>query len=170
MLVIRIRLVESLSRSALLNEPRNVFDGGSQSFMNNKKSFRTTCNGSSKQPDALQEFSEFINGSMGVPKKKESEYRTDMRWKYQPDTFAESLMDNSFPDWLPERLRQQAKDALRGFREDMALEVADNLLDAWTYGVRHYIGIAHVDRMLHSLYNKVFHCAKQEGIELPYHF
>lgn len=30
LLVIRIRLVESLSRSALLNEPRNVFDGGSQ--------------------------------------------------------------------------------------------------------------------------------------------
>ena len=94
----------------------------------------------------------------------------DMRWKYKPDGFAEWLMEMTFPDWLPERLRIQAKDALRGLSEDMALEVADNVIDCWSYGVLHYIRVEHVDKMLKSLYNKILYCAEQQEVKLPKHF
>jgi hypothetical protein len=92
-----------------------------------------------------------------------------MRWKHRPDGFAEWLMEMTFPDWLPERLRIQAKDALRGLSEDMALEVADNVIDCWSYGVLHFIRVGHVDKMLKSLYNKILYCAEQQEVKLPMH-
>ena len=45
-----------------------------------------------------------------------------------------------------------------------------NMMDCWTYGVRHYIGILYIDSMLNSLYNKIAFCAEQQEIELPMHF
>ena len=90
--------------------------------------------------------------------------------QFLPDPFAEGLLEDTNPDWMPERLQAQMKDALRGFSEDMALEVADNLLDCYSYGVRHYIGIEHIDKLLHSLYNKILYAASQQGISLPNHF
>ena len=89
---------------------------------------------------------------------------------YQPDAFALWLLEFAYPTWLPDRLRSQMKDALRGFSKDMALEVASKLVDCLAYGVRQYTGIDHVDRHLHSLYNKITYAATKQGIELPMHF
>lgn len=88
----------------------------------------------------------------------------------KPDAFALWLLEMTIPNWLPERLRSQIKDSLRGYNEGMALEIADDLVDCWTYGVRHYTGIAHIDRQLKSLYNKIMYAAEQKNIILPMHF
>lgn len=98
--------------------------------------------------------------------KKDNIHRRDLNYKYQPDSFSLMLYDATFPEWLPERIRRQAENVLRGFTEDMALEIADNLIDCWCYGVRHYIGIKHVDCLLNSMYNRILFCAREKGIEL----
>lgn len=94
----------------------------------------------------------------------------DLRREYEPDEFAVGLLKRTFPWWLSDRLCRQAMDTLRGYNKAMALEIADNLVDYYTRGVRHYIGIRYVDCMLHSMYNKFQYCAKQKGIILPGQF
>lgn len=97
-------------------------------------------------------------------------YVYDLRSEFQSDPFAERLLEDTTPDWMPKRLQVQMNNALRGFSEDMALEVADNLIDCYSYGVRHYTSIEHVDKLLNSLYNKIQYAATQQGISLPNHF
>lgn len=94
----------------------------------------------------------------------------DLRSEYQPDSFAEGLLEDTYPEWMPERLRQQMKDALCGLTKGMALVVADNVFNCWTYGVRHYTNILYVDRLLNSLYNKILYAAFQRDVMLPNHF
>lgn len=138
-----------------------------------KKHLTTAANCSTTQPNGLLQFRDAL--MKGVSKTTEEDvmksvFVNDLQARYDPDAFAEGLLEDTTPEWMPDRLRSQMKDALRGLDEDMALEVADDLLDCWTYGVRHYIGIRHIDEMLHSLYNKIIYCASQQGIELPMHF
>ena len=90
--------------------------------------------------------------------------------KFLPDAFAAGLIEDTTPDWMPERLKVQMRDALRGFTKGMALEIADNLFDCYSHGVRHYIGIEHVDKLLNSLYNKILYAASQQGVSLPDYF
>ena len=99
-------------------------------------------------------------------KKRNNIYRRDLSGTFKPDSFCLMIYNATIPEWLPERIRRQAEDALRGFTEDMALEIADNLIDCWCYGVRHYIGIKHVDCLLNSMYNRILFCAREKGIEL----
>lgn len=138
-----------------------------------KKNLTTAANGSTAQPETLQQMREALKKGVSVDPQQivvKSVFINDRRGEYQPDGFAEGLMKETFPEWLPERLRSQMKDALRGLDADMALEVYDDLLDCWTLGVRHYIGIWHIDEMLHSLYNKILYCASRQGVELPMNF
>ena len=127
--------------------------------------------------DNLTNFSQQIRKALlkGVSKEPtlgigKSVFFGDLRSKYQPDDFAKGLLEATFPSWLSDRLRSQAVDALRGLDKSMALEVADDLVDCWTYGVRHYVGIRQIDDLLHSMYNKILYCAEQQGVELPMHF
>ena len=94
----------------------------------------------------------------------------DLRSEFPPDAFSMWLLKEFTPDWMPKRLLVQMQNALNGLSEGMALEVADNLLDCWTYGVRHYTCIEHIDKLLHSLYNKIQYAAAQKRISLPNHF
>ena len=87
---------------------------------------------------------------------------------YEPDRFCLSLWDMTMPDWIPENLRADMVDALRGYDEDMALEIADNLIDCWTgLGLR-VTGIGHVDELLGRLYMRILDCAHSKGIKLVY--
>ena len=92
----------------------------------------------------------------------------DLNRGYEPDGFCLSLWDVTMPDWIPENLRADMVDALRGFDEDMALEIADNLIDCWTgLGLR-VTGIDHVDELLGSLYVRILSYAHRNGIKLAY--
>lgn len=90
---------------------------------------------------------------------------TDLRSKFPADALALALLDDYVPKWLPMRLKRQIKDALRGLERDMALEVANDVVEALTYGLRNYTGIPHIDRLLYSLYNKIEHAARKKGIK-----
>ena len=92
----------------------------------------------------------------------------DLNRGYEPDGFCLYLWDVTMPDWIPENLRADMVDALRGFDEDMALEIADNLIDCWTgLGLR-VTGIDHVDELLGSLYMRILSYAHRNGIKLAY--
>ena len=87
---------------------------------------------------------------------------------YEPDRFCLSLWDMTMPAWIPLDLRADMVDALRGFDEDMALEIADNLIDCWSGLGLHVTGINHVDELLGRLYMRILICAHNKGIELVY--
>lgn len=129
-------------------------------------------NSTNKQPNKLQELTNALlkgASTQSAQGAKKSIFFRDLWSKYQPDSFARGLMEATFPWWLSDRLRRQVVDALRGLDERMALEVADNVMDCWTYGIRRYIGILYIDSMLNSLYNKILYCAEQQEVELPMH-
>ena len=107
---------------------------------------------------------------MGKNKQHDGTVRRDLRGLYKPDGFAVNLLRMTTPEWVPERILHMAEESTRGLTEDMALEVADNVVDAWHFGVLHYTGIPHIDRMLRSLYNRILYAASKQGIRLPRHF
>ena len=128
---------------------------------------------STQQPNELQKLrNALIKGIRANHEKDDAKsvVVNDLRSKFLPDAFAVGILEDTTPNWMPERLQAQMKNALRGFSEGMALEVADNLLDCYSYGVRHYIGIEHIDKLLNSLYNKIQYAASQKGVRLPNHF
>ena len=87
---------------------------------------------------------------------------------YEPDRFCLRLWDMTMPDWISKDLRADLVDALRGFDEDMALEIADNLIDCWSGLGLHVTGIGHVDELLGRLYMRILSCANNKGIVLEY--
>ena len=87
---------------------------------------------------------------------------------YEPDGFCLSLWKMTMPDWIPENLRSDMVDALRGYDENMALEIADNLVDCWSGHGLHVTGIGHVDELLGRLYMRILSCAHRSGIKLVY--
>lgn len=87
---------------------------------------------------------------------------------YEPDGFCLSLWNMTMPDWIPENLRADMVDALRGFDENMALEIADNLIDCWTGLGLHVTGIRHVDAMLWDFYWRILDCAHTKGIKIEF--
>ena len=117
-----------------------------------------------------QEFKTFRaakGGKIRKARKMEIFYR-DLNRGYEPDGLCLRLFDMTMPDWIPENLRADMVDALRGFDEDMALEIADNLIDCWTgLGLR-VTGIGHVDELLGRLYMRILDCAHSKGIKLVY--
>ena len=89
----------------------------------------------------------------------------DLSDKFQPDKHCQMVLEVATPEWIPERIRRQVEDSLRGFSGEMAYEIVNNLIDLWTFGVRRFTNIKHVDCLLNSLYNRILYCARQRGIE-----
>lgn len=95
-------------------------------------------------------------------------FYSELNRGYEPDGFCLSLFNMTMPDWIPENLRADMVDALRGYDEDMALEIADNLVDCWSgLGLR-VTGIGHVDELLGRLYMRILSCAHRCGVKLVY--
>ena len=88
---------------------------------------------------------------------------------FEPDTFSTSLLTMCKPDWVPPGLFFEVTDSLRGFTEDMALIIADDIIDAWSGLGLHVTGYRHIDDLLGHLYTKILACAFKKGIKLEYH-
>ena len=95
-------------------------------------------------------------------------FYSELNRGYEPDGFCLYLFDMTMPDWIPENLRADMVDALRGYDEDMALEIADNLVDCWSGNGLRVTGIGHVDELLGRLYMRILSCAHRNGIKLVY--
>ena len=78
-------------------------------------------------------------------------YTKDMRAQCPIDSIANSVLD-CLEDRISARLLSDIRENLRGFTEDMQLEIADDLLDCACQKSIHYTGIKHIDRMLEAYY------------------
>lgn len=87
---------------------------------------------------------------------------------FEPDPFCLDLWDMTMPEWIDASLYRELVDALRGFDSEMALEIADDMVDCWSGLGLHLTGIGHVDELLGKLYIKVLNCAHRKGVKLAY--
>lgn len=86
----------------------------------------------------------------------------------KPDGFALSLLNDTMPDWLYKGLRKDMENSLKGFTEDVALEIVDDLIDCWSGLGLNLTGLRHVDSMLWDFYWRILDCAKTKRIMLEY--
>lgn len=88
--------------------------------------------------------------------------------QFAPDSFATSTLKMCTPDWIPSTLYFEMTDSLRGFTEDMALIIVDNLIDCMSGLGIHVTGFGHIDDLLGRFYAKILTCAFKQGIHLKY--
>lgn len=88
--------------------------------------------------------------------------------QFAPDSFATSLLTMVVPDWIPSNLYFEITDSLRGFDSEMALVIADDIIDCWSGLGLHVTGIQHIDDLLGRLYARILMCAFKQGIHLKY--
>ena len=85
------------------------------------------------------------------------------------DGFACSILEESFPIWMPKSLQIDLKESLRGFTPDAALWIAESLMDCYSGQALATTGIKHIDDMLWTLYAKILNCAREKGIKIANH-
>ena len=85
------------------------------------------------------------------------------------DGFACSILEVSFPIWMPKSLQIDLKESLRGFTPDAALWIAESLMDCYSGQALATTGIKHIDDMLWTLYAKILNCAREKGIKIANH-
>ena len=85
------------------------------------------------------------------------------------DGFAKSLLEETFPIWMPKTLQKELVESLRGFCADAALWVAESLIDCYCGQALATTGIKHIDDMLWTLYAKILKCAREKGIKIANH-
>lgn len=95
-------------------------------------------------------------------------FHSEIHRGIKPDPFCLSLLNDTMPKWLFKGLRIDMVNSLRGFNEELALEIADNLIDCWSELGLHLTGIGHVDAMLWNFYWRILHCAHRKGVTLAY--
>ncbi len=83
---------------------------------------------------------------------------------FVPDPFAFSVLLDSKPDWIPMGLFFDITDSLRGFTEDMALLIIDDLIDCWNGLGMHVTGYKHIDNILGEFYARILTCAFKKGV------
>lgn len=74
-----------------------------------------------------------------------------MRHECHIDGIAKSVME-CIKGRVSKKLYDDMLDYLLGFKDDMQLEIANNLLDAVCHGWEHYIGIPHIDNIMKNFY------------------
>lgn len=95
-------------------------------------------------------------------------FYSELNRGYEPDPFCLNLWSITMPDWISMDLQEDMEDSLRGFCDEMAFEIADNLIDCWSGLGLHVTGIKHVDELLGRLYIRLLDCAHEKGITLTY--
>ena len=84
----------------------------------------------------------------------------------ESDGFTLGLLNDAMPDWLYKGLRKDMVNSLKGFTDEMALEIVDNLIDCWSGLGLHLTGISHVDTMLWNFYLRILDCAHKKDIKI----
>ena len=86
------------------------------------------------------------------------------------DPFALSLLEDTFPSWMPKGLQRELKESLRGYSEGAALWIAESLMDCYSGQALATTGIEHIDYMLWTLYSKILRVAREKGVRIANHY
>lgn len=78
-------------------------------------------------------------------------YEQNLRDQFPIDGTSASVLD-CLEGRVSDRLIKDMREYLRGYSDDMQLEIADDLLDCATGQSIHYTGLTYVDRMLKAFY------------------
>lgn len=78
-------------------------------------------------------------------------YDQNLRDQFPIDSISNSVLD-CLEGRVSDRLIKDMREYLRGYSDDMQLEIADDLLDCATGESIHYTGLTYVDRMLKAFY------------------
>jgi hypothetical protein len=89
---------------------------------------------------------------------------------FPADEFATDMLAACWPEWLPANIFSEMTESLRGFNRDMALLIADDLIDCWSGLGLHVTGIEHVDDLLGHFYSRILMCAFYKGVSLKLDF
>ena len=95
-------------------------------------------------------------------------FYSELNHRVESDGFALGLLNDSMSDWLYKGLRKDMVNSLKGFTDDVALEIVDDLIDVWTGLGFHLTGIGHVDAMLWDFYWRILDCAHTKGIKIEF--
>lgn len=117
--------------------------------------------------DSFDEFRAAM-GSTNPKEKKMQIFYQDLNISVEADKFNTMLLDDTMPEWIDKSLRRDMMDSLKGFTDEVALEIADNLIDCWSGLGLHVTGIKHVDELLGGLYMRILDCAHRKGVKLVY--
>ena len=128
-----------------------------------------------KQADSLEEFGNtMIDGVSVEPRKSvKTEVNTHIANQIDRigiDSFALSLLEETFPIWMPKSLQRELQESLRGYSEDAALWVAESLIDCYSGQALATTGIKHIDDMLWMLYSKILKVAREKGVRIANHY
>lgn len=113
-------------------------------------------------------FKQFAPVKGGKNERKITIFYSNLNKSVKPDGFALSLLNDTMPDWLYKGLRIDMVNSLRGFNEDVALEIADDLISCWSGSGLYVTGLKHVDELLGKFYMQILNCANRKGIKLEY--
>ena len=91
-------------------------------------------------------------------------YEQDLTYQFGIDSTAQFVMDG-LEDRVSPELLELLNSMLLGFRDDMQLEIADDLLDFVCMHVIHTTGCLSADAVLESCYKWI---ADEKGIELTF--
>lgn len=95
-------------------------------------------------------------------------FYSDLNLCVGSDGFALGLLNDTMPEWLYKGLQKDMVNSLKGFTEDVALEIVDDLIECWSGLGLHLTGIRHVDAMLWDFYWRILDCAHTKGIMIEY--
>ena len=128
-----------------------------------------------ERPDSLEEFrNAMMNGTSVEPRKSvKTEVNTHIANQIDRigiDSFALSLLQETFPIWMPKSLQRELQESLRGYSEDAALWVAESLIDCYSGQALATTGIKHIDDMLWMLYSKILKVAREKGVRIANHY
>ena len=116
------------------------------------------------------EFPAFL-AAMSSKTRKNQKMRifySELNQSVKPDGFALGLLNDTMPDWIKPSLKLDMVEALKGYNEEVALEIVDDLIDCWTGLGLHVTGLKYVDELLGRFYTRIIRCAEKEGIKLEY--
>jgi len=92
----------------------------------------------------------------------------ELNQSVKPDGFALGLLNDTMPNWIKPSLKLDMVEALRGYNEEVALEIVDDLMDCWTGLGLHVTGLKYVDELLGRFYTRIIKCAEKKGVVLEY--
>lgn len=117
-----------------------------------------------------RDFPAFL-AAMSGKRQKQGKMRifySELNKSVEPDGFALSLLNDTMPDWIKPSLKLDMVEALKGYNEEVALEIVDDLIDCWTGLALHVTGLKYIDELLGRFYTRIIRNAKKEGIKLVY--